>query len=590
MLCRAPACDHTPLRKFPQETRNVKRFLTSMLAVALLGATAMHTSARTLAAAEETKPVAVLSIASYDRIMADVTMFGELAGNPDLAKNLEGMLKLFTQGQGLAGLDQKRPWCVALLTDDISFQPLVYLPVDDVKQLLEALAGLIGEADEAGDGLYELNVFGQPIVVKEMNKWAVVSQTVEALSEAPDDPSKLLAGLDTDYDVAVRLYVQNIPEVYRSMAIDQLRMGVESGLGRTPDEDDAQYEARRAITESQLDSLTTAINDIEEITLGVGVDVAAKTAHIDLSLTAVPDSKSAKQMAQMKAVSSNFAGFIAPEAAASLNLTTEIAKDDASQIAAALSTIRSSAMDHVENESKLEDEGSKQLAKEMLGEVFDALQATLESGKIDAAATLDLSDKSMALVVGAYVVEPGKLEDALHKFAKLAESKPEFPGIKFDADKHGDIRFHTTSIPVPQDKSMAKVLGENLDVAVGIGPQSVYLALGTDSLARLKSLIDKSKAASATELPPFQLNVALAPVFQFATAMQEEEDRDKLKVWSDELAKADGKDKVSLVIKPQEAGITIRLEAEEGVLRLLANIGKMATAAGGGGFPGAGAQ
>ncbi|MEX2112941.1 MAG: hypothetical protein WD845_07130 [Pirellulales bacterium] len=565
----------------------MKRFLASLLAVALVAATAMHSPARTLAAAENSKPVAVLSIASYDRVMADVAMFGELAGNPDLAQNLEGMLKLFTQGQGLAGLDQKRPWCVGVLTDDVSFQPLVYLPVDDVKQLLESLAGLIGEAEEAGDGLYQLNVFGQEIVVKEANKWAIVGQAVDAVNAAPAEPTKLLDGMDTNYDVAIRLYVQNIPEVYRSLAIDQLRMGVESGLGRTPDEDDAQYEARRAITEKQLDALTTAISDIDQVTLGAAVDIAAKTAHIDLSITAVPGSKSAKQMAQMKAVPSAFSGFIAPDAAASLNITTEIAKDDASQIAAALTTIRSSAMDHIENESKLEDDGSKQLAKEMLGEVFDALQATLESGKIDAAATLNLSDKSMALVVGAYIAEPQKLEDALQKFAKLAESKPDFPGIKFNADKHGDIRFHTASIPVPQDKSIAKVLGEKLDVAVGIGTQSVYLALGTDSLAMAKSLIDKSKAASSTPLPPFQLNVSLTPVFQFATAMQAEEDREKLKVWSDELAKAAGKDKVTLVVKPEEAGLTIRLEAQEGVLRLLANIGKMATAAGGGGFPGA---
>jgi hypothetical protein len=60
-----------------------------------------------------------------------------------------------------------------------------------------------------------------------------------------------------------------------------------------------------------------------------------------------------------------------------------------------------------------------------------------------------------------------------------------------------------------------------------------------------------------------------------------------MKVWADELAKAAGKDKVTLVVKPEEAGMTIRLEAQEGVLRLLANVGKMATAAGGAGFPGA---
>ena len=118
----------------------------------------------------------------------------------------------------------------------------------------------------------------------------------------------------------------------------------------------------------------------------------------------------------------------------------------------------------------------------MIGQVFDAIQSTLESGRIDAGATLNLSDKSMTLVGGAYVTEPKKLEDALKKFAKIMEKEPNFPGIKFNAAEYQGIRFHTTSIPVPKDEGISKVLGEKLDVAVGIGPKSVYLAVGNDSL------------------------------------------------------------------------------------------------------------
>ena len=63
--------------------------------------------------------------------------------------------------------------------------------------------------------------------------------------------------------------------------------------------------------------------------------------------------------------------------------------------------------------------------------------------------------------------------------------------------------------------------------------------------------------------------------------MQDEEGRPALLALVEELAKSKGKDKVSLVVMPQKSGITIRLEAQEGVLRLLANAGKMATQAGG---------
>jgi hypothetical protein len=117
--------------------------------------------------------------------------------------------------------------------------------------------------------VFELNVFGQTILIKEKNKWAVIGQDADAIKAAPDDPTKLLGGLDTSYDVGIRLYVQNIPEVYRAMAIDQLRQGVESGLGRLPDEGDSDFEARKKITEKQLEALTTAINDVDQLTLGL---------------------------------------------------------------------------------------------------------------------------------------------------------------------------------------------------------------------------------------------------------------------------------------------------------------------------------
>ena len=118
------------------------------------------------------------------------------------------------------------------------------------------------------------------------------------------------------------------------------------------------------------------------------------------------------------------------------------------------------------------------------------------------------------------MADPKALEDALKKFNQLVENEPNFPGIKFDAAKHNGVRFHTTQIPVPQDDEISKVLGSRLDVALGIGSDSVYLALGSESLTLVKQLIDKSKTMTSKEVPPLQVNVLLAPIFQFAAAMQ----------------------------------------------------------------------
>src|SRR6185437_15131328 len=98
------------------------------------------------------------AFSGYAELKRDLEYLGTLSGNPDMAQGLEQLLMLFTQNQGLAGLDQARPWGASLsITDDGSqFPALAFLPVTDLKELLDALSGLIGEAADAGDGIYEI--------------------------------------------------------------------------------------------------------------------------------------------------------------------------------------------------------------------------------------------------------------------------------------------------------------------------------------------------------------------------------------------------------------------------------------------------
>ncbi len=522
----------------------------------------------------------MLSFASYDRLMTDIAFIGDLIGSPDLDKNLEGMIQLFTQGQGLVGLDRTRPLGVSLMTDGLQFNPLIVLPVTDVKQLLAALEGLVGAAQDAGDGIFELDVFNQKIYVKESNTWAYLSTSPEPLASLPKNGLDLFGGLEKTYDIAGRLNIQNVPEVFRTMLIDQLRVGVEAGLARQPGESDDAFDTRRKMVETQIDSLTDAMNDLESLTLGLIADREAKTAQLDLKFTAMAGTETAKQLSKAKATTSRFAGFLQPDASASLNLSTELDDSDAAQFVSGLEAIRGQAMQHIEGENRLPDEASKKLAREMVGEVFDAIKATFESGKIDAGANLQANDKMMSLVVGAYVADTKSLEDALKNFAKLTEDEADFPKISFDAEQHAGVHFHTTKINVPADQKIAKVVGDELDVAVGIGDKVVYLALGTDSLDHAKRLIDRSASESEKKVQPFQLNVALESIFKFAAALQDDDAVSNMKTMAEDLARTPGKDHVRLEYKPEANGGTISVSAEEGVLLLLGGFLKDAQATG----------
>ncbi len=556
----------------------MKQILLGLLAAALVVLPQARSSAQD--AEGEPKPIAVLSIASYDRLMTDLAFIGNLTGNPDLDKNIEGMIQLFTQGQGLVGLDRTRPLGVALNTDGLSFQPLIVLPVTDLSQFLAALEGLVGAAQDAGDGAFELDVFGQKIYIKEKNSWAYMSTAPEPLASVPANGADLFAGLATSYDIAGRLHIQNVPEVFRTMIVDQLRIGVESGLQQQPEESAESFEARRKVVDAQIESLTTAINDLETLTLGLSLNPETKTAQLELAFQALPETETAKQLSRAKTTNSQFAGFLQPNASASLSLCSEIAESDAAQYVTGLEAIRDEILKHIDSESRLPDDDAKKLAKEMVEQVFGSVKATFESGKIDAGATLNVTDKSMALVVGAHVVDTKSLDEALLKLAKLAENQPNFPALTFNAAEHAGVKFHTTSISVPAEHAIAKIVGDKLDIAVGLGEKAVYLALGNDSLELAKKVIEASAGQTGQQLPPFQFHVSLGQIFQFASALQPEGVESNFKTLAADLAKSDGRDHLRFEYVPQGNGGTIRLSAEQGILQLLGDAMKNAQASG----------
>ena len=128
-----------------------------------------------------------------------------------------------------------------------------------------------------------------------------------------------------------------------------------------------------------------------------------------------------------------------------------------------------------------------------------------------------------------------------------------------------------------------KVLGENLDIVIGIGPKAGYLAFGEDGLDQLKSVIDASGKSDA-DIPPVQVNVSLGRIFKFAAAKGDEP---QVAALAEALAESEGEDHVTLTVTQITNGQRVRLVLEEGVLKLVGQAGKMSqepAGAGAGGF------
>ena len=105
------------------------------------------------------KPVVVVSLAGYDELMSDVDFLGQVTGLPMLSATMvEQSLNMATQNQGLKGLDKKKPWGGAVMTDGADFRFVVFAPVSDVKALVEAFAGppFGFSATDAGNGVVQV--------------------------------------------------------------------------------------------------------------------------------------------------------------------------------------------------------------------------------------------------------------------------------------------------------------------------------------------------------------------------------------------------------------------------------------------------
>ncbi len=561
----------------------MRKTLLSTLAVAVL----LGTSTTCLAQGS-LKPMVVISFSGYDNLFADIGLIGKLADNADMAKGMEMMLQMMTQGKGLDGLDKKRPWG-AVVESAEGFPVHGFVPVTDLKKLLDVLKGMGVESKETEGGVYEANVQGRPLYVKQQGDWAFIGMSPEVLATIPDDPTKALGGLSDKYDLAVRASIQSIPAPLRQMATAQLQMGAQAGMERLPDETDEQYAIRTKLAKQGIEQAINAINDLDTVLLGFTIDNKEEKAFLDIEVTAVEGSKTAADMAAAEETKTNVAGFFIPEAAATGNWAGKMSESDITQAKSSIAQVRQKALAELANQGLSQEETD--LAKQLLGDILDVVDKTVESGKVDGAAALLLDPDAMTLLVGGHLVEGAKLEKVLKQLAELAtqDNADLAPLVKLDAEKHQGVNLHTLSIPIPEETEdrdkVVRLVGEKLDVVIGVSEDGLYLAAGRDAMSKLKAALDKSKAEAGKDIPPMHISVAATPIAKVVAELGEDEAKPVAAMVVAALEKSAGKDHVTLTSTAIERGVKIHLELEQGILKLIGSAAQMGSGMSPGAMP-----
>jgi hypothetical protein len=540
------------------------------------------------------KPLLVISLANYQGMIDDLDFVGQVSGTPDMGKGVEGLISLVTQGQGLVGLDKSKPWGMAASTDGVSFQILGFLPIKELDKFIAAIGGIAGEAEDVGDGTWKMELQGQAIYFKQKGDWTFASIGTEFMQELPDDPVKMLGGLEKKYDFAVQISIQNIPDIFRQLAIEQIKIGLEQGfeggipgldalpgadalpLDSLPQLDEKQQALARELASHQMDSMSELLEDTEQITFGVTIDRESGKTLGDVIMTVEPESKAASKLAKSSDGKTNYSGFYSADASVSMNVNLVLSQDDIAAAKESVATIRDQLKILVEERipggAEVQD-----VVKGFVDKAVDIAEATAESGKIDAGMSL-VGKGPYTLLAGGYVSDEKEVTKLVDEFVETLETQVGFYGFERNVATHKGVSFHRASVPpLPGEEgaAMADLFGDDIDLVVGVADKRTYLAIGKDALEQVKQAIDRSEADADKSVPPMQFTGSMATLLKL---MPQGEEADP--TLATVVSSLEGtKDRITVTLKPRENGTELHFEGEEGFLKV---IGTMMTQMGAG--------
>lgn len=525
-------------------------------------------AARSIAQDGAQKPALVVSIASADVLLGDISYLTKAAGAPELG----GFINLMA-GQYVAGLDTKRPSGIFVHVAGNKPVGIGFVAVSNFDQVVNKIEEGVGELEDVGGGVRKLSL-QRDIFIKQQGGWAFISDSAANLTGLPEDPTKMLGGLNEQYNIGIRIGVQSIPEALRQTAMAEVKKGFEQAM-EAQGADAQEIELQQNLGRQSIANLNQFMEEADEVTIGWGVDKKDGRTYLDFSVTALDGSKLAKQVASTTNAKSNFTGFLLPDAAATLHFTSLVTGQEQTQFLEMLKVLRASAVEEIDNDDDLPNEQVRKLAKEFVGSMIDILNATVESGKLNGGAAVLLNAETVQFVAGGYVADGRAVETEIKKLvqlAKEADAGADLDSIKFNASQHKGVDLHTFTVPIPEDERDARrVLGDRLDVVVGTGPQSAYVAFGKGCTELLKQVIDASAAADAVG-PPVAFTVSLGKILEFASTF---ESAPAVAVMADAIKAAGGKDKISITGTAIERGIRYRIEIGEAVLSLIGQAARL---------------
>ncbi len=565
-------------------------------------------------------PLQIIHAASVERLQQKADLMFLAADRPEMSDIVAQWLKVTLSD--LPGWDRTKPFGMMLylkpgLVPGIS--AITYIPSTDPQATLTLLAGPEGSIKPVAGKTdrWEINdvSWGPDLTARQAGNYLFFTAQTDAteLDRRFPEPERLVAKLNSRYDIAYQLLLKNIPPATKQMFVAFFKTTVEADMQQRDDEPDAAYRIRRANGESILDLADKIISQGEEVTIGGAVSAQNSNGMIELELNGTKDSKLAKFFQDMEGRRSLFTPVLDNAATMTFNMSWQMDPKQR-KVFTELFTFAPQLADDAATKN------DQPAALDALQPFCKTLLNTAEQGHFDFFVQLSGNEPlDHRFVAGARVVAnrefPKQFQSLLEyvKTMRPPETKPvaepapaaapaaapavanqkgarrqrnNRPGpdlqrmnafatqfiqtMKIADSQIGDYPVHTIEIPSPPDSMGKTLFSETPKLHLYAAPNSIWLAMGGDSaLDTLKMNIQQiSDAASATGTPrpspgPF-LFVTNAKQWVNAASATGETNEDDVGFSAAVDRFQDDNDELRITSKATDSGVRTRVDLQSG--------------------------
>ena len=471
---------------------------------------------------QSSEPAVVVSIAPMNEQLKDMDYLANAAGEQIGA--MSGFMKMQVMGF-LRGVDMEKPAGALMFFSEDADEPspVAYVPVKNLDDLLDTISRWVDIEEDGNLFILLPQDTDQELFLKKVGGYAMISDNKDLLQSAPKEPEKIIGKLSKKYNFAAQIFAQRIPAELRDQAMEWIRTSAEQSLENFEDVDPIQAELQRKNVELQMAQMESFINETDELVIGFSANEQDEAVQFDVTMTGKPGSDMAQRMAAAgEAGPSRFSGFLMKDSAFTANVVSKLTPQDTDSYKKLIEDLKKDGLAELDADENMDD-AQVDLAKNLLTDLVDVINQTLDDGRLDMGAMIRTDEGELNIAMGAQISDPAKLESSIKELVRVIEDDAEMQDkIEFNlnASSHQDVVMHEAIISIPDDEEEARdVFGETVKAVVGIGDKEFYFGLGQDPTAALKQAITASGSSSSSSEYDMQWNLFLAPTLRFVSGI-----------------------------------------------------------------------